>query len=337
MRTQVSRRILPPFAISLILCLATPAAFGDDWPISYAKLTVPASAYYGADRKAPTFDCQPTSFDPATTPYHHGKSPDSYEVEGAKEGTAMMIDGWNKEGDAKTELAEPYSLSKYMFTCPTGSSQVFEFKKGGKRLALFTHITQAQFTPDATKLVMYNYLGHHGAWQELRRIVDIGKKRSTPLPVMKETAFLAQAGSDRVVTYGLPAATPKQKGAHRIAAVWGANGKLIRALSVPVSGQNGAANGADDVMGTLPGEATTFYHLARSGENECTLRLQDIQHAEGRRTIKLAVPGAATDAAALGTRVQLDLAGTGLKGGAVKYRVSASGKGDDWGDWQSAE
>lgn len=342
MSTYDSRSILRPLVISGFICLAAPAAHADDWPISYANLRVPASAYGGADRKAPKFDCQPDSFDPQKTPYRHGSSPDAYEVEGSnKATTVMVIDGWKKEGDAKTTLAEPYSLTKYIFACASQPTQVFEFKKDSARFALYTHITTAMFSPDHRKLVMFNYLTHHGAWHEMRRIIEIGAKKFTPLPVMNETNFLADVANDRVVTYGTAAkAGGKQKGPVRIAAIWGPDGKLIRALSVPVQPAPAGTEAADDTMGMLPGEPTTFYHLIRTGENTCTLRLQNIKRPDGRRSIQLAVPGSANDPAAVGTRVQLDLADLKLQGGAMKYRVSASGKGDasnDWGPWQAAE
>jgi len=154
---------------------------------------------------------------------------------------------------------------------------------------------------------------------------------------MNETAFLADVGNDRVVTYGLfVRASGRQKSPHRIAAVWGPDGQLVRALSLSAQ----AADRPADAIGLLPNEPSTFYHLSRTGENACTLRLQDIQHAEGRRAIALAVPGAATEAAGLGARVQIDFGALRLKDGAVKYRVSASGKGDvanDWGPWQTAQ
>lgn len=339
MITHHSSRNFWHLVISAILCLATPAAFADDWPIVFAKLKVPSSAYGGTPRKAPSFDCQPESFDPLKTPVRpvKGKA-GTYEFDGSDPATTLMVDGWEKEGDAKTVLPEPYSLTKYMFQCASGSSMVYEFKKNGERYALYTHISQAALSPDMKKLVLTNYLKpHHGGWQELSRIVEIGTRRFTFLPVMNETAFIADASNQQVVTYGLPvAASAKQKGVHRIVGIWGPSGKLIRALSVPAQTAANAKNSTDG-MGLLPDEPSTFYHLTRTGENECTLRLQDIQQPTGRRSIRLTVPGAASDPAAVGARVQIDLKGLALNGGAMKYRVSASGKGDvsgDWGAWQ---
>ncbi len=337
MKTYHSRRILTPLSISLFLCLATAAAFGDDWPITFAKLKVPASAYGGVERKAPAFDCQPESFEPQKTQYQpaSGVSATSaaYKVEGTDNAVLMTIDSRSKQDDVKTVLPEPYTLTKYIFTCASGSSEVFEFKKNGKNYALYTHVSQARFSPDLKKVVLYNYAKpHHGPWQELRRIIDIGSRRFTPLPVINETAFLADVNNGRIVTYGMSAGA---KGQRRIAAVWSYEGKLIQALSTPSSGES-----SGDAFGLLPDEPSTFYHLARTGDGTCTHRLQDIQRPEGQRAIQLKVPGAVTDPAAVGTRVQIDLAGLKLKGGAMKYRVSPSGKGDaagDWGAWQTAQ
>jgi len=328
-------------SISLFLCLAASTAFGDDWPLTFAKVKVPPSAYGGVERKAPTFDCQPDAFEPQKTPYHpasaNGAAPATYKIEGADDAITMKIDSRNKQDDAKTTLPEPYSLTKYIFTCASGSSQVFEFKKNAGHYALYTHVSQARFSPDLKKVVLYNYAKpHHGPWQELRRIIDINTRRFTPLPVINETAFLADVNGGRVVTYGPAAGT---KSPRRIAAIWGLDGKLIQAVSIAA---NGPANGENpgDAFGLLPDEPSTFYHLTRTGENTCTLRLQDIKRPAGRRSIQLTIPGAATAPAAVGARVQIDLAGVKLSGGAMKYRVSASGKGDaadDWGTWQTGE
>lgn len=346
MSTYRSMRIIWPLIVGGLFGLATSAAFADEWPITYAKLQVPASAYGGAQRTAPE-DCQPEPFDPATTKYHpaapgasankDAAAPVLYQIEGDDAAT-MTIDSVLRQDDAKTTLPEPYTLTKYVFGCKGQASQVFEFKKDGKRYALYTHVTQAGFSPDLTKLVLYNYAKpHHGPWQELRRVIELRTRRFTPLPVINETAFLAGVAEQGIVTYG-PAVAGKQKLPHRIAAVWGLNGKLLRALSVPAPA--GAGNERGDAIGLLPDDPSAFYYLTRTGENTCTLRLQDLRRPEGRRSIELAVPGAAGDPAGSGTRVQIDLAGLRLKDGAMKYRVSASGKGDvanDWSAWQAAK
>jgi hypothetical protein len=320
------------FLVCCLFCLAIPAAYGDDWPITPIKLAVPAAAHGGVASAGPGHNCQPESFDPKTTPYHPAGPASAvvaaYQVEGGDATTSMTLNSRAKPDDAKTVLPEPLSLSRFIFTCAGGSSEALEFVKASKRYAIFTHVSQEKFTPDFSKLVLYNYAKpHHGGWQEMRRIFDIRVRRFVPLPMIRETAFLADVANDRVLTYGLAA-----NGKPAMLAVWKMDGKLVQAYSAPL---RAAANGAGtaDAVGLLPNDPATLYHLTRSGNDECTLRLQNTEAADGRRAIKLAVPGAANDAAPLNARVQLDLAGLRLKGGAVKYRVSASGKGDDWSDW----
>ncbi len=329
------------------VCWASGAP-ADAWPISFVKLAVPGSAYGGASSAEPVHDCQPESFDPKVNAYHPvaaaqpasgvaqapaGAAVTAYQVEGGEAGDTMTINSRAKPDDARIDLPAPFVLTRYIFSCASGSSEALVFEKNGKRHAIFTHVAQVGFTPDLDTVVFYNrgQLTRHGGWQEMRAIFSIPRKRFAPLPMIRETAWLAQVGSDRILTYGLP-----RGGKPATVAVWGLNGKLMQALSVPL---HAAADGkgATDAIGLLPREQGTFYQLARTGENAAALRLQDIRHQQAHRAIQLAVPGAATDPVAVGTRVQLDLSGLSLAGGAVKYRVSASGTGDDWGPWQTAQ
>ncbi len=339
--TLHGRSIIWPLVAGGILCLATSAVSGEEWPIVFTDISMTPSAYKGVDRQAPPNDCQPKYFDPKKTQYRRSTSSDGYELSGKDEdeSVSMQIDGWGKQGDARTVLPEPFSLTKYTFACASESSQVFELKKNGERYGLYTHISAARFSPDLRKLVLFNYLQtSQRAWQELRRIIEIETKQYSSLPVIKETTFLADVTNDSVVTYGMPVSLPSGKASRRrIVGIWGHNGKLIRALSAPIQDTFANAESSDDGIGMLPNEPTTFYHLTRTGENICTLRLQDIQRPDGRRSIQLAVPGLASDPAAVGMHIQIDLDGLRLKGGAMKYRVSASGRGDvlrDWGPWR---
>lgn len=131
-----------------MLLVSTTIAYGDEWPIVFADVSVPPSAYNGANREAPTFDCQPEFFDPLKNWYRkveisglvnrNSFSPDVYEVQGEGEATTMEVDSWGKQGDAKTMLPEPYSLTKYMFGCASESSSVLSSRKMACA-TLFTH------------------------------------------------------------------------------------------------------------------------------------------------------------------------------------------------------
>jgi hypothetical protein len=332
-----------------LICLGSvgplSAAFADAWPISFTRLAVPMSAYGGAPSTEPMQDCQPELFDPKTSAFHPvapaapaasgvgaAAGVTAYQVEGGEPGETMAINSRVKPDDARIDLPAPVTLTRYIFSCPGGSSETLDFEKNGKRYAIFTHVAQVGFTTGLDTVVFYNYgrLTRSGGWQQMRAIFNIPRRRFAPLPVIRETTWLAGVGSDRILTYGLPRAA----GAPATAAVWGLNGKLIQAFSLPLQPAAGG-KGTADAIGLLPAEETTLYHLARSGENAAVLRLQDIRRAQAHRAIALAVPGGAADP--VGARVQFDLSGLSLNGGAVKYRVSASGKGDDWGPWQTAQ
>ncbi len=335
MSKRYSTHITQVLVYGCFLYLTLAAASADTWPITFAKAPR-ASAHGGAAMEAPPNDCQPDSFDPQTTQYHaignKDANPATYRIDGGDNSVTLMIDSRDRQDDIKIQLPEPYSVTRYIFKCASGSSEFLEFRKSGKRYAIHAHVSQAKFTPDGKKLVFYNYAKpHHGSWQSLRRIFDIRTRRFIDLPVISETAYLADAGDERFVTY---APASKQNAGRRIAVIWGMDGKLIQTLS--------AADRPDssDAMGLLPDEPSTFYHLTRTGDNECTIWLQDTQRPEARRAIKLAIPGKAADPASIGTGAQLDLSGLKLSGGAMKYRISPSGAGNvtgDWGPWQKGE
>lgn len=330
---------------SATLASAAVAAEADGWPISVAKLNVPGSAYGGASSAEPVRDCQPEMFDPKVNAYHAlapapaeasgvGAAPAlaAYQVEGGAPGETMTINGRVKPDDAKIELPGPVVLTRYFFSCATGSSEALEFRKNGKPYAIFAHVAQVRFTPDLDTVVFYNSakLTRHGGWTRMRAIFNIPRKRFAPLPMIQETSHLAGVGGQQILTYGMPRAAGKPA----TVAVWNLGGKLVRAFSVPLQPAPDG-NGTTDAIGLLPNDEGAFYHLARSGENAAVLRLQDIKTPHAHRAIALAAPGAAGDP--VGARVQLDLSGLTLRGGTLKYRVSASGKEGDWGAWQTAQ
>jgi len=205
------------------------------------------------------------------------------------------------------------------------------------------HISSAIFSPDLKKMVIFNYLKNpDGQWQEQRRIIEMDTKSAAALPVINETSYIADMSNGGVVTYSGPLAlppNPKENG-RRLVAIWGNDGKLIRALSVPIQTTDANAESSFDGIGVLPKEPSTFYHLTRTGQDQCTLRLQSIEKQNEHRSIQLAVPGLASDQTNVGMRVQIKLDDLGLKKGGVKYRVAASGRGDvvkDWGPWEIAK
>ena len=330
------------FLAATIFSFSALSAAKNDWPLEFTNISIGPAAYKRVAREIPS-DCQPEHFDPSKTKLRLDKSSGFYGLTGAEadESVSVQIDGWAKPGDSRIALPKPFSLTKYAFECASTSSQVFMFKKKGKRHALYTHIEMALFSPDLSKLVMFNYLKiAEREWREQRRIIDYRTKKYSYLPVIDETTHVADVTNVSIVTYGMatkPASDYKNR--RRVVGIWSHDGKLIRALYAPLQDTAANAYNSDDGIGLLPEEPSTFYHLTRTGKNICTLRLQDIALQEKQRAIQLNVPGPEWDPVAVGMRVQIELTGLKLNGGSMKYRISPSGRGDvsgDWGPWQVA-
>lgn len=351
MRSRISRRHLWPAILAGLLYVTLSFANGEEWPITFTTISITSSDYTVTDRSGPLNDCQPELFDPMKNWFRkvepkglvgvNSTFPDIYEIKGEDESVSMTIDSGSKQGGSKTVLPEPYSITKYNFGCASESSQVFEFRKNGRRHALYTHINQASFSPDRKRFVLFNYIKTpKGNWQEIRRIIDIETKKFSNLPIT-HTSYIADITNDKIVTYGSPTISATGiDSQQRMVNIWDHEGNLIRSLSAPILTTTANAYSSDDGIGLLPNEPTTFYHFTRTGENVCTLRLQDINRPEGRRSIRITVPGPASEPAAVGALVQIELEALQLKGGTMKYRVAARGRGDvsgDWGAWQVAE
>lgn len=342
-----------------LLCLSS-AALADtppgSWPITFVKKLPAADVNFsGISSSEPVHDCQPESFDPKVNTAHPlppakpaqpasgaaaasapaappAPSVTVYHVDGAEQGTTMTIDGRIKPGDAKIELEDPLSASRYFFTCATGSSEAIVLSKGSKRYAIFQHITQSAFSPDREKLVFFNVgkLRRSGGWQRMRAVFVIKGRHFAPLPVINATSFLGTVDNQHFLTYGLGSGANSPG----TAVVWNMNGNAVKALSIPLHpAQNG--KGTADILGLLPGESSTFYQLTRSDKDVCILRLQDLRNPKAHRALVLTVPGVITNDADLHSLVQLDLSGLTLNGGTAKFRV-ADGKGG-WSAWQTAQ
>ena len=346
MKSQHFRYLFAAMLGNIFFFMPINGAAPVDWPITFIDLPISASKYITTNKTPLPEDCQPEYFDPAKTPYHliktNGYPPTTYIVDGADESSSMMIDGWGKQGEDKIILPEPFSLTKYEFGCASEFSRVFEIKKNGLRHALYTHISQARFSPNKKTLVLYNFVSSgKGSWSPKRRAIELESKKSSTLPWISSTLYLADVTNDKIVTYGPPTnQRPNQTDSRRTVCIWGFDGHLVRALLAPL--QNTEANGeeSDDGIGLLPNETTTFYHLAFVKDHTSVLRLQDIRNPTSHRALYLTGSGSDHHASSVGTAIQLDLNGLTLTGGIMKYRTSASGRGDisnDWGPWQTAK
>ena len=335
------RTILIP---SIIGALSFPTALwskSDSWPITFARIKISSSDYKPPEVKNNPWDFEPETFDPATAKFHlvktHGSPPEFYKVDGTPDCSDMTID----EG-GKIALPAPYSMTSYTFCCASDTSSVFEIRKNNLRHSLYTHIGQAIFSPDFKKLVLYNLVkSSKDTWQRRRRIITIESKEASALPMIDGAFYVAAVTNDRVVTYGPPARPQSnQTDSRRIVCIWNHSGVLVRGLLVPVQTTSGNAESSDDGIGLLPNESSTFYHLAFTGKHTCILRLQDIRNLESHRALIFTVPDFEYEVASVSTGIQIDLKGLTLSGGIMKYRVSASGRGDisnDWGPWQTTK
>lgn len=335
--------LAPALIFGVLICYGLPSAQAEEWPIIFTDLRLTSAPAKGPEFRDVSYDCQPELFDPRKARYHSSGSGNEYALDGpdANEAVSMEIFDGIEQNGKRIQLPVPYSLVQYNFSCMSEGSSVIEVKENKARHALYTHVSSMAFSPDLKRMAIWNALENGGGkWEEHRRIIDIQTKDAATLPFLDATSFIADMNNQYLVTYGgpLPAADFNQQ--HRIAAIWDNNGHLVRALFAPIKTTDANAENSFDGIGLLPAEPSTFYHLTRTGKDKCTLRLQDIHRQNRHRTIQLRVPGAATDQTNVGMRVQLDLREATLKGGAVRYRVAPSGRGDvdgKWGAWQTAE
>ncbi len=311
------------------------ASSGSGEPLTFDNLEINPDEYKPEIRQNVDNDCQPDAFDPKTTPYHLIDPSLGYAV-GSDTYATMMIDGWRAEGDNKTVLPAPYSLTNYHFGCASTFSFVYDLKKNGQRYMLLQHIFRAKFSPDFKTLVLYDVTKNtEGQWQYARRILTIATKKSVPLPITDCTRYLADVGNDKVVTYG-DRLTPSSS--LRNACVWGHDGILQQAFQIPMQEAGGNTEASRDTVGVLPAQTSTFYHLTEGSNSTCMLQLQNILNPFLEYRV-LNLPVTHSDSVGfceIGSSFQMDLSIFTMNLGRVKYRVSASGRGDlhnDWGEW----
>ncbi|WP_243385037.1 hypothetical protein [Geothrix alkalitolerans] len=311
------------------------------WPITFVHVEISSSDYKSPEVKSDPWDFEPEIFDPATAKFHlvkiQGIPSEIYKVEGTPDCSDMTIDH-----GGKIALPAPYSMTSYTFSCASDSSSVFEIRKNNLRHALYTHIGQAMFSPNFNKLVLYNLVkSGKDTWQRKRRIVTIESKEASSLPMIEGALYIATVTNDRVVTYGPPIRPQSnQTDPCRMVCIWNHRGALVRGLLAPMRTTLANAECSDDDIGLLPNESSTFYHLTLTGKHNCTLRLQDIHNAGAHRALNFTVPDFEYEMASVLTGIQIDLKDLTLSGGVMKYRISASGRGDisnDWGPWQTAK
>ena len=322
--------------IVLGFCLFTPGVClaEEVWPITFSELTALTSAA-PADKVKEPGTSQPDGFDPAR--YKNAKDiPADSNIQG-------VTNVWQN--------ALPYSLTEYYFDTDDEPSYVLELKEGKKRHALYTQVNQYKFSPDHKILALDNQVKQAGGtWATMNRIIDVASKRTANLPGRDCARFFEAVTNLHVVTYG--SGTKKDAnsfGPPRTVCIWNFQGKLQKALSVPVQNTSANTEESSNSFGLLPSEETTFFQLAYS-DKHCVLRLQDLAQPSGHRQI-LMPPGVVDkdneqaiasgdvgDPCEDGVAVEIDLSNLKLKGGDMRFRLSKSGRADlqkDWTNWKN--
>jgi len=284
--------------------------------------------------------CQPDFFDPKISKYYKikqdGTPSDLYGVEGYSEWGVMQIDGWNKEGENKIDLPEPFNVTIYNFGCASSFSSVLDLSKNGLRQALYTHVLSYSFSDDGKYLSIVNNINDRGSWALLKRIINIETQEIVNVP---NIACASQAGTwygDRLLTF---AERPDESEYTTDICVWNKSGKLISRMGTTSYWGAGSADYLSEQLGLLPKDPDTFYaYTITSDGKTCSLFLADINSENVYKTIPIFDKVSDYPACTM-PRTQFDLSNLTYKGGILKYRfltdeAEHSGK-DLWNDWQT--
>jgi hypothetical protein len=310
-------------------------SFADEpWPITFQEAFVLAKTPPPGEVDQPGTS-QPALFDPAQ--YKTVKDiPKSANFQSV---TSLWPD------------AKPFSLKEYYFDTDDDPSYVLEISEGEKRQALYTQVTQYQFSPDHKTLLLENLVKQpSGKWLPMSRIIDVASKRAAAVPPLDCARFYAEATNTRVITYGPGTKNADETfGPPRTVCVWDFDGKLQYGLTVPMQNTLANTEASPNKVGLLPGDETTLYQLAYA-DKHCILRLQSLINPKVHRQIllpsgavnkedeKVMAAGENGDPCENGVAVDIDLEHLTFKGGNLRFRVSKSGRGDlakDWTDWQA--
>jgi len=296
----MSKHLFLTSALSLATLLPAVPAFAEQMPVTWLGTEISSAArLQPAGGKA---ECQPENFDPAVAGFHKDTLPDgepssSYLVDNDPDYSRFMIDGWNKEGDHKIVLPEPYELKDYEFGCLSESSHVLEIKKDGKRQALYQHVDA--FFVDTGTLTMFMLNSRRlpdGKYAGFRGFVDIPSGRTTPIPRLACLRGESRFDGGKFISYGAATDIRGAKGPTEIC-VWDRLGNLQARLSARLFWHGCANSGGDcslyDAVRMLPGDPGVLAIYSAFGKKDCRLVLVNLAEALTR----FAEPGQAAGAA----------------------------------------
>lgn len=234
-------------------------------------------------------DCQPEFFDPKTAKYHKEKNEGFhsgyYVLDNQVGSEVFMIDGREKEGEAKVILPPPYEVITYRFSCASTSSFVLDISKENKRLFLFTHVSDFKFSP-TEKLLFINDMTKDtsGGWEKRSRIIDLETNGKIELPNVDCTSESGFWDKENLITYGGAEDCPEVS---KIC-LWGKDGRLLKRLKARLDQFAGGVCYTTSELGLLPKNSSIFYATVH-GDSEnsfsgCRLVLQDINEQETNKS-----------------------------------------------------
>lgn len=269
------------------------------------------------------YDCQPPLFDPATAKFHleeSGGAPSPlYRVEG-QDAPDMMINGWNKEGEDKTVMPAPYDLNSYAFGCASDLSYVLDFQKNGKRLALYTHVSQWKLSNDKRVLALRNVThGGDGIWKVQLRIVDIPSQIPVNLPLAPCTANIKGWSQGMLVT----TSDMSDDGLQATACFWDARGTLQGMISARNLAAIGNSEAPANRIGFLPSEKNTVYVLGTFGDESgnCRIAALNLRQPAKQKIISFDPHVATYNCADTDHEVELDLSTFTLSAPHFRFRI----------------
>jgi hypothetical protein len=235
--------------------------------------------------------CQPANFIPGETRYKR------VTVEGSPSrlyalprGEQMNINGWTEENERVVTLPAPYALTYYEFGCASTSSYVLDISRGGKRHALYQHVSHFDWYAPKQLFFFHQSERKNNRYQEFVGLVDLKSKKKTPLPSLDCVSYgNARFSGERLITYGAARAAKDNKTA---VCVWSLAGKLQARVLADLDWEAASADALLDRLGVLEHQPDVLYavHYDRFGEpSRCEVRLQSLTRANLSKQVDLGV------------------------------------------------
>ncbi|MEI6887383.1 MAG: hypothetical protein WCK31_04080 [bacterium] len=292
--------------------------------------------------------CQPELFDPVTNKIRksmmNGVPSETYTIDGyseAGDGNMMMINGWNKEGDAKVTLASPYSVTFYQFGCASTTSYILDLSKNNVRQALYTQVVDFSFSADSKSLYLINYTNKDSLWVLHKRIINLDTNVAYEVIDPGNSCVASEKGIwqvDRLITYSK---ADRNFSYGTNICIWDKSANLISIASATTYWGAYSKDFLAEQIGLLPNDKNTFYAFTTNKEGtNCSLILSDITKEGVSKTAdvlsKNDYPNSTNCA---DPEVQFDLVNVTMSSTSVKYRVNTTVSGKDpkvWSEWKTA-